>query len=543
MVDDTPAPVGERAARRHLVWALVSLAYLAASPYFPRLNNPNENVRVWMTRAIVEHHTLAIDRVVADWGYVDDKAISHGHLYSSKAPGTSLLGVPVLWLETRLWHLTGWPSPSKAATTFGLRLFSVVPGALAFLFAFARWVERRTRSPAARDLLVCGLGLGTMLYPYGILFVGHAQGAMAAFGAFMALTWPPAGAAGEDAGAAAATPSPVRLAAAGALAGASVLFEYQLVLVALVLGAYVAWRHRAATVWFVVGAMPFALALGAYHTALFGRPWQFPYGHLENQTYARVDHARGFFGLAWPRLDALAASLFSVSYGLFAFSPFLLLGLAAAVWRGLGRQRAEALACLAATATLSLFLAGMTHWRAGWCVGPRYIAGVAPFLAGGLVLAWGAWSRERHGHHVRALLGGLIIVSVFLNGVSAALYPHYPEVYDNPVFDLALPLWRAGYAPSGLGHALGLAGRLALLPVALAWAAAVAVALTTGARRPWQVVARLAAASLIGAALLSALACYGRRPSAAEDHATTVVRALWDPPPPTSAAPVSGSAR
>jgi len=32
---------------------------------------------------------------------------------------------------------------------------------------------------------------------------------------------------------------------------------------------------------------------------------------------------------------------------------------------------------------------------------------------------------------------GLILPSVFLNGISAALYPHYPTEFNNPVFDLA----------------------------------------------------------------------------------------------------------
>ena len=134
------APPPEHPLRRHLVWALVSLAYLCVAPYFPRINNPNENVRIWMTRAIVEDHTLAIDGTVRAWGYVDDKAVSGGHLYSSKAPGTSLLGVPALWAQTRLLHLAGWPSPSKRATTFALRFLSVMPCALLFLYAFARWV-------------------------------------------------------------------------------------------------------------------------------------------------------------------------------------------------------------------------------------------------------------------------------------------------------------------------------------------------------------------------------------------------------------------
>src|SRR5206468_1745696 len=80
---------------------------------------------------------LNIDASVRAWGFVDDKAASGGHLYSSKAPGTSFLGVPVLWVQTRLWHAAGWPSPSKRAATLALRFFSVMPCVLLFLFVFA----------------------------------------------------------------------------------------------------------------------------------------------------------------------------------------------------------------------------------------------------------------------------------------------------------------------------------------------------------------------------------------------------------------------
>ena len=516
-------PGGESAARRHVVCILVSLAYLSVWPYFQLINNPNENVRAFMTRAIVEHHTLAIDRVYAEWGYVDDKATSNRHLYSSKAPGTSLLGVPALWVQTNLWHAFGWPSPTKRATIFALRLLTVMPCAILFLFAFARWVERRTQSPAARDFLLVGLGLGTLLYPYGILFVGHAQAALAAFGAFMALSWPrPAG----DS----APPAARRLAGAGALAGAAVVFEYQLHLVAVALAGYAAWRFRGRVMWFALGALPLVILLGAYHTALFGRPWEFPYGYLENQTYASVHHGSGFFGLGAPQMDALGSSLFSVSYGLFVFSPFLLVGLGVSLRRLIRPPRAEAVVILVASAALSLFLAGMTHWRAGWCVGPRYIAGIAPLLAAGIALDWKIFAGEGpRPTWLRAALGGLIAVSVFLNGVSAATYPHYPEDYDNPVFDLALPLWRDGYVPYGLGHALGLPRLWALVPVALLWLVAIGIAIVTGARRPREALGRLGAALLVAVVVLTPLALYGRKPSPAEQHATAAVRSLWEP--------------
>ena len=551
----------ERPTRRHLAWILVALSYLAVAPYFPRINNPNENVRIWMTRAIVVDHTLAIDRVTADWGYVDDKAVYGGHLYSSKAPGTSFLGVPVLWLQTKVWRVCGWPAPSKRAVTFALRYLTVVPCALAFLFIFGRWVEGRARSTAARDLLTVAVGLGTLLYPYGILYMGHAQAAMLAFCAFMALGWPntrqaagplPTGEAaprtdlipgdGPSAGSSgvvSGAPSARALMTAGALAGTAVIFEYQALLVALAVAGLAAWRGRWRSGWFALGALPPALALGAYHAVAFGRPWSFPYGHLENQTYAHLHHGSGFFGLQLPRGEALGASLFSVSYGLLVFSPFLAVGAVSLVRRALRPPRAEAIAVLSACVALILFLAGMTHWRAGWCVGPRYIAAIAPLLASGLALDWswfaGGGGSDRAAAWRRGVLGGLVVVAVALNGLSAATYPHYPEQFDNPVFDLALPAWRDGYVPSGWGHALGLPRLFALLPVATLWAAALGVALTASDAAPRPRLGRrafpAAVAVAVAAGALTLLSAYGRRPSSAEAHATTLVRALWDPPP------------
>ena len=117
-----------------------------------------------------------------EWGYVNDKAKNARHVYSSKAPGVSFLGVPVLFVaDGAAQALVGWPAPGKRETTFWLRLCAVKLPMLAFFWLFARYVERKTRSGLARDLLLVALGLGTMLYPYGGMFVGHALAAAAAF--------------------------------------------------------------------------------------------------------------------------------------------------------------------------------------------------------------------------------------------------------------------------------------------------------------------------------------------------------------------------
>jgi len=515
---------GESPIRRHAAWGLACLALLVVSPYFERLNNPNENVRVWATRAVVQHHVLNIDQVQRDWGYVNDKAKNEHHIYSGKAPGVSFLGVPVAWAHTKLRTLVGWPAPDKHATTFWLRLFAVKLPLCLFLLFFARYVERTTGSAYARDLLVAALGLGTLLYPYGGMFVGHALAAATAFTAFMLLD-------DERDGRV-----PLRLAAAGLFAGLTVMFEYQAALVSVALAVYAGVRYRgkvAALATFVAGAVPPAVALGIYHTVLFGRPWRFPFGNVENPVFARVAHSAGFHGLSVPQPMAFPAFLFSPAYGLFAFSPVLMLGVAGVVvlfararqWPGARRDAALVTAvCL----LMFTFLAGMGNWRAGWCVGPRYIASVAPFLLLPIIKLWPRFGDK---WWATALVVGLTIPSVVLNVLSGALYPHYPEQYDNPVFDLAFPLLGAGYAPYGLGHALHLPGAWAMAPLALIIVAALALITAGGDPRPRHTAGHVALALAIASVFLIGLSAYGRKPRADETHATETVRQLWEPPP------------
>src|SRR5450755_1246384 len=512
-----------RFLRRHASWFLVAAAYLIVSPYFEAINNPNENVRVWATRAIVEHHVLNIDAVMREWGYVNDKAKNAHHVYSSKAPGASFLGVPVLFAETELRKLWGGPAPGKREATFWLRLCAVKLPMLTFFWLFARYVERKTRSGLARDLLLVALGLGTMLYPYGGMFVGHALAAAAAFAAFILLDDPRLDlpAPREPQETEEARRIRLRVAAAGFLAALAVTLEYQAILVALALAVYLSVRNRRAVLPFAAGALAPAVALGAYHTALFGRPWTLPYANIENPVFAQTAHKAGFDGLSLPHLDAFPAFLISPAYGLFTFSPVLILGLAGAIFLVARGPRREALLTLVIATSMFVFIAGMSNWRAGWCVGPRYIATVAPFLLLPIVQLWPRLAKQAS---ATAAIVGLTIPSVLLNVVSGALYPHYPEQFDNPVFDLAFPLVGAGYTPYGLGWSLGLRGVWAMAPLALVVLAALALVAAGDDPRPRRGAAHLALALAIAGCFLLPLSAYGRAPRAEEARATATVR-------------------
>ena len=82
---------GALAVRDATEWRLFALLLVASGwlfVYFDKLNNPNELVRVYMARALLEHGTYAIGErrwqggafrdagpVYSDWGYVNDKAL------------------------------------------------------------------------------------------------------------------------------------------------------------------------------------------------------------------------------------------------------------------------------------------------------------------------------------------------------------------------------------------------------------------------------------------------------------------------------------
>ncbi|GEM_PF-1167001 len=99
MPNPKPAPAAIPTMRRRVVMmGLLLLAYLYPFPYHPHIQNPNENVRLFMTAAIAESGKYAIDDIRDRWGWVNDAAAYDGKIYSVKAPGTSLLAVPAYWL-------------------------------------------------------------------------------------------------------------------------------------------------------------------------------------------------------------------------------------------------------------------------------------------------------------------------------------------------------------------------------------------------------------------------------------------------------------
>jgi hypothetical protein len=492
----------------------VAFAYLYACPSQPFIHNPNENLRVYMTAAVVDHGTYAVDAPAARWGpSVDGDAAAHGgRTWSPKAPGTSLLGVPGYAL---LRALSGPTAPSLDAATRALRLAGSTLPTLAFLYAFHRWLRARVDDPILADAALVAVGLGSLLYGYSLLFVSTAASASAAFGAFMLLA---------DARRDGAV-SPPRAFAAGLLAAAVTWFEYPgfITSAALALFALVALRPRARLLPFALGAALPTLSTMHFQAVAFGSAFTPGHRFSVHPEYRAALH-RGLFGLDSFSPEAAVRLLFDPGFGLFPMTPFLLFAPVGFV--ALLRQRdrrPDALVALLLCVATWLAIACANNWRGGWTVGPRYLALLVPFLAWASVEGLRVIAARRPAL-ARALALGTAAASVAVSGTLGAYYPHVPPEIARPLPDLVGLLARHGFAPATLGHLVGLHGTASLAPLALAAVAALACCAHRHAREPAVLIGALAAAAV---ALAPAL-----RPSPSPEatRAVALVTRAWSPP-------------
>jgi hypothetical protein len=343
-----------RKPRRELL-LLTLVGLVAFTPLFGV--NAQDTSRLCLSQALVH------GRVSSDGCFGLDVAVYHGHEYSDKAPGLSLVEVPVE-LAVRL--------PSAHALhghpwrLWLLRVLSVGLTFLACAFLIGRVSEGL--APGYGSISLVTFALGTLVAPYAQINFDQIPAGLLGLGAFL-LAW---------------RRRPGR---AGLLAGAAVAFEYQAGLIVAVLAVYVAltggWPRGLGR--YVAGLLPGALLLGAYDWAAFGAPWRLSYRYVSN--LYQTEQSSGFFGIGIPRGYG-SYQVFAGDGGLLVVSPVVV----AAAW-GLvllsKRYRPEAVVCGTVTA-LFVFANCGYFLPYGGSPGPRFLVPALPFLALGLGPAF-AW--------------------------------------------------------------------------------------------------------------------------------------------------------
>jgi hypothetical protein len=358
---------GESAPAHGLPWGrprreLLLLALVAAATLSPVYAIDAQDVsRLCLTQALV-HFRLSSDYCLSDI-YARDKSVYHGHLYSDKAPGMSVLELPAAE-AVRLPSPYHWPYE-------GLRLWAVrvLASGLALIIG-ALLVGRISEgiAPGYGGAALVTYALGTLVAPLAAANFEHVTAGTVALGAF-ALAW---------------RRKPL---AAGLAAGAAVDFAYETGLIVLILAAYVIYElGRRGIARFALGLVPGAVLLGAYDWLAFGAPWHLSYSYKSAEFSAA--QSSGLFGIHLPYLHAIHAVLVGRG-GLLMISPVLV---AAAYGLFLLRRRfpAEAAVCAGVALTFMFLEWGYFDPYGGLSPGPRFFVPAIPFLALGLASAFAA---------------------------------------------------------------------------------------------------------------------------------------------------------
>jgi hypothetical protein len=482
--------------RSHRWWCAIAVAYLYCFPYFPKIHSANELPRAYLVKAMVDNGTFAIDQGVATWGSTADVSPARGHQYSNKAPGSSMLAAPFYALAKAM---NGAP-PSVATTIWICRFSTGMVPTLLFLLLLETFLRRFTRNEGTVRWVVVSYALGSMAMTYSTLFISHQLSAVAIASGWILLMR-----AVDDNASHNASASSSKFALAGLLLGAAPLIDYQALFAGVPIAVWLvarlwswprarALRNLAAA---IAGALLPIMVLLAYHRICFGSPWKTGYDASESFAYF---HQQGFLGITTLRWQAFWGSTFSGDNGLFTLAPWLLLALPGFVvlWRH--KHRDVALVSAAVFVIYLLFISSINFWRGGWCLGPRYITVMLPFLLPAVVVAADAARR----HPVTLTLAAASsLLAIVIYSLSNVLFPHFPERFGNPLYDVTFALFRDGAAAPNAGNLVGLSGTASLLPflVTVAVVAGMAVFALT---RQWRMVA-----AATGVAVVTLLAYRG----------------------------------
>jgi len=400
----------------------VAVAYIGFFPFFPKLHSANELSRLYLTWAIVYDHSFSISRQIHDFGNIGDKSVRKGKYYSDKPPGIAFMSVPGIYARSLLGG-----GPNLSTDLRLARLFSTILPGLLLLLLMRRLMLDQGVSRETTAMTILGMGLGSLLFTYSILLYSHITTAFFLFAGyfflFRPLKWQ-------------------NTLIIGLSCGAAVTSEYQAALYCLPIAIYglIAARRRPLSIIAAIlgAAIPLGL-LAVYHHACFGSVLKTSYSFVANSYFASIHH-QGFMGVKFPHIKNIAGSLFSLSKGMFFYSPLCFMGAVALFFlraKDVG-SKGRLVLSWALPALPFLFVASMVYYTGGWTVSQRHLTPLVPFFALPLGLLV-----DRY-RPARLLFPGLIIASVVITGLSTIVFPHLPETFANPLHQLVIPMAARG---------------------------------------------------------------------------------------------------
>ena len=347
--------------------------------YFYQGAFANQNSRFDLSLAMAFNSKTSIDDFHQN---TIDKSIYNGKYYSDKAPGASILSLPLVYAASVFIDLEDIKNDVEIGnftlylgTIFSVSLLSAISSI--FFRRTLRVLEPKL-SLGQSLLITIATYLGTLMLTYSTVIFGHQIAASWLIIGYYFLLKP-------DCQKRAFWNIQHWLGCM--FLALAIITEYPALL--MVIGIWLsAWLHKRRPLTFIVGIggmLPPLLVLATYNAMTFGSIFSIGYSHLEHPLF-KQGMEQGFFGLGLPKIPVLSEILFGSYRGLFYFCPILLVGL-------LGFTRVRSREQNRIWTPLLLGIGGMIllngsyrFWEGGTCFGPRHLVPLIPFLALGVVL-------------------------------------------------------------------------------------------------------------------------------------------------------------
>lgn len=424
--------------------------------FWPDLQTANESIRLYFVQAVVETGRPELDAVSTRHGHVPvDRSEFGGHIYMDKAPGLSLLALPIYPLLRAI---------DPAVETEDIWIFGIVACFLTvtltswlLLWVLIRYLQTLEIEPRTILLSVLALGLASPLFAYATLYFGHALAAACVGSAAYLLAMEPEGAGSLK------RQLLIGLLLAEAGLTDSPVFALSALIVLWAMARALPHAHGFAPLRRLRAVLPMLLVLTAgvlvqlaYNHWALGNPLRFAYQFKGDQGFAALHHG-GFFGFHLPQPDVLLLLLLGPSRGLLYHSPWLVpavIGLlATAQRRDLPEtQRLDAIALVCLALVYAILISGFADWKAGDAAYARHLIPVLPLLVPGLARALDWQPLPRPG---RALILASMAMGLLLVVPTVATFPYHFARLERPVLELGWPLWLLGNFSPSMGRAAG----------------------------------------------------------------------------------------
>jgi len=389
------------------------------------------SVRLDLVAAIVNDGTIRIDNYQKNTG---DKAYFGGHYYCDKAPGLSLVSLPLAYG----YGIFSKVDPDNTVFRYVMTVLAVGLPAALLGFLLVKFAGAAGVSAKFSVILAAAALLGTVFSPYATFFQGHVPAAALSMALFYIVCRD------RDIG-------PGGMALAGFLAPLAVVVEYPAAIPAAALLALAAARVRKKLrlLYLLPGIAIVPAVFFAYNRAAFGGWLELGYYHEMIPRYAE-GHASGIAGVTMPDPAALYRLAFQPGHGIFATSPFLLFAFPGAV-AALGSPRWRGPAVAAVAIVVLYFLSIASYFEPS----ERHLVPAIPFLA--FLCCFFLAGR---GDLKKVIFAGLVLASVAAHALAtASAVPQTLNAVTMPVFSIYLPLLAGGITrPGWLDTVAGLEG-------------------------------------------------------------------------------------